>query len=430
MSSRRAVITGYGALTPIGNDPTGIWSSLRDSRSGIAPISAFDVSNLPYRIAGEVKDFAARKYFDNKDPNEKAVGKSLKMMARTIQLGLVASKFAMENAGLKRGQYDPSRFGVEFGSAMIAIDVDDVIAPSRAASDGSSQAVNLLAWGEQLETVEPTWMLKYLPNMAACHVSVLHDLQGPSNSITEDDVASLLALGEAFRIIGRGQADAFLVGGSDSKISYLSLARHALFLPLSRRNDRPTEACRPFDQDRDGMVLGEGGAVLVVEELETAKRRGARVRAEIAGFGAAFDVKRDGSGLARAVHAAFEEAAVGQEDLDHVNAHAYGAQETDVWEARGLREALGSHADRVPVFAAKGAIGNLGPAAGLTELLFSLLACEHGAVPPTVNCPNRDEACAINVHTGGLRPVTKPYVLKVGYTDMGQCAAVVIRNWE
>ena len=430
MSFRRAVITGFGAFTPIGNDLPAIWASLSSGRSGIGPISAFDVSKLPCRIAGEIKDFVARKYFDNKDPNEKAVGKSLKMMARTIQLGLVASKFAMLDAGLKRGQYDPTRFGVEFGSAMIAIEVDDIVPPARAAFDGTDSAVNLLAWGESLETVEPTWMLKYLPNMAACHVSVLHDLQGPSNSITEDDVASLLALGEAFRLIGRGQADAFLVGGADSKISLLSLARHSLFLPLSRRNDRPAEACRPFDRDRDGMVLGEGATALVVESLDHATKRGAKVRAEIVGYGAACDAKRDGAGLARAIRGALNEANIGPDELDHVNAHAYGVPEIDVWEAIGIRQALGSAADRIPIFAAKGAVGNMGAAGSLTELLFTLLAQEYGALPPTLNCANRDPACPVSVHSNGLRPIVKPHALKVAYTDMGQCAAIVVKKWN
>src|SRR5438105_59853 len=180
MSHRRTVITGCGALTPIGNDDAAIWDALRSGRSGVGPISAFDVSRLPSRIAGEVRDFAARKHLDNKNEVEKAMGKSLKLMARTIQLGLIAAKFAMKDSGLERGQYDPKRFGIIFGSAMIAIEVDDIVAASRAALDNPAKTVDLLAWGEKgIETIEPTWMLKFLPNMAACHVSVMYDLQGP-----------------------------------------------------------------------------------------------------------------------------------------------------------------------------------------------------------------------------------------------------------
>jgi 3-oxoacyl-[acyl-carrier-protein] synthase II len=428
-NSRRTVITGSGALTPIGNDPAAIWAALSAGRSGVAPISAFDVSKVPVRIAGEVRDFVARKHLDNKNEVEKAMGKSLKLMARTIQLGLVAAKFAMKDAGLERGQFEPTRFGIVFACAMIAVEVDDLVAASRAALDNPAKNVDLLAWGEKgLETIEPTWMLKFLPNMAACHVSVMYDLQGPSNSITEDDVASLNALGEAHRHIGRGQADAFLVGGTDSKLSLLSLGRHVLFLPLSKRNDDPAGACKPFDKERDGMVIGEGATVLVAEEMEHAKKRGARILAEVAGFASAFDLKRDGAGLARAITQALSEAGIRPEDLDHVNSHGIGVPEHDTWEARGLRLALGAATDRVPVFSAKGYMGDLGPAAGITEIGLALLALAHGQLPPTINHRTPDPACPVKVHTQGLRPITKPYVLKVGFTDLGQCAAVVLKK--
>lgn len=427
--SRRAVLTGCGMLTPIGCDATTIWDALAQSRSGIAPISAFDPSQLPCRIAGEIPDFQARKHLDNKVEHEKSIGKSLKLMARTIQLGLIAAKYAMADAGLQRGSYPPSRFGIVFGSAMIAIEVNDIVGASQAATAEGDGSVDLLRWGDPgIETIEPTWMLKFLPNMAACHISVMYDLQGPSNSITQDDVASLNALGEAYRHIGRGQADAFLVGGADSKISLLSMARHQLFLPLSRRNDDPHGACRPFDRDRDGMVLGEGATVLAVEEFETARRRGARLLAEIVGFASTFDAKQDGSGLTRAIQLALSEAGIAPDDLDHVNAHGLGVVELDRREARAIRQALGSAADRVPLWAVKGSVGNMGPAAGVTEIGFDLLAMQKGHLPPSVNCRHPDPECPVTVHREGVRPMGKPFVLKVGFTDLGQCAAVVLRR--
>ena len=429
--SRRAVITGCGALTPIGNDAQTVWTSLSQGRSAVGPISAFDASKLPCRIAGEVKDFVARKHLDNKNEIEKAMGKSLKLMARTIQLGLIAAKYAMKDANLARGQYDPTRFGIIFGSSLIAIELDDIVQASQAALNNPEMRVDMLAWGEKgIETIEPTWMLKYLPNMAACHVSVMFDLQGPSNSITEDDVGSLNALGEAVRHIGRGQADAFLVGGADSKISYLSQARHALFLPLSRRNDDPAGACRPFDRHHDGMVFGEGATVLVVEELEHARKRGAKIMAEIVGFASAFDAKRDGSGLARAIRQAMKEAGIGPDDLDHVNGHGSAVPEMDRIEAKGIRLALGPATDRVPVFASKGYTGNLGPASGVTEIGFELIAQANGLLPPTINHQERDPDCPILVHARELRPISRAYALKIGFTDLGQCAAVVLRKWS
>ena len=429
--SRRAVITGCGALTPIGNDAAAVWASLSRGQSAIGPISAFDASRLPCRIAGEIKDFVARKHLDNKNEIEKAMGKSLKLMARTIQLGLIAAKYAMKDANLARGQFDPSRFGIVFGSSLIAVEVDDLVEASRAALDNPEKRVSLLGWGEKgLETIEPTWMLKFLPNMPACHVSVMFDLQGPSNSITEDDVASLNAMGEAFRHIGRGQADAFLVGGADSKLSHLSQSRHSLFMPLSRRNDEPARACRPFDRDRDGTVIGEGATALILEELSHARKRGANIRAEVLGFASAFDPRHDGSGLTRAINSAMKEANIGSDDLDHVNAHGTGVPAYDITEARGIREALGPAADRVPLFGSKGYTGNMGPAAGVTELGFMLHAFAHGALPPTINCERPDPACPIVVHANGLRPIRKPHALKVCLTDLGQCAALVLRKWE
>jgi 3-oxoacyl-[acyl-carrier-protein] synthase II len=272
-------------------------------------------------------------------------------------------------------------------------------------------------------------MLKYLPNMPACHISILHDARGPNNTITESDVAGLLAVGEAFRILGRDQADFLLVGGAESKINPLSMVRQCLFEHLSRRNDDPERACRPFDRARDGLVVGEGSTVFTVESLEHARKRGARIYAEVAGFGASFDRRLDGDGVARAARAALAEAGVGPEDVDHVNAHGLSDREADVMEARGLQQLFGDCSPAVPVFAPKSYFGNLGAGGGTTELAASLLALEHGVVPATLNYEEPDPECPVSV-ASAPRPVARPYVLKVGFTKMGQCGAVVIRKWE
>jgi 3-oxoacyl-[acyl-carrier-protein] synthase II len=264
--------------------------------------------------------------------------------------------------------------------------------------------------------------------MIACHVSIINNCQGPSNTITETDVASLLAMGEAFRIIRRDQADIFLTGGGESKINALSMARQSLFQPLSRRVENPEKACRPFDRNREGLVLGEGAGVFTMEVLEHAQKRGARIYGEVVGFGASFDRKRDGAGLARAVRAAMSEAGITPEQLDHVNAHGLGTN-ADVAEARGLSEIIGLNNASVPVFAPKSYLGNMGAASQATELAASLLAFSHGEVPATLNHEEPDPACPIVV-TREPRKVSKPYVLKVGFTDMGQCAAMVCRRWD
>lgn len=430
-SSRRVVITGIGALTPIGSDLNTIWESLRDGRSGVGQIRAFDVSRLPTRIGAEVQDFLARKYFDRSDPRENAALKSLKMMARTIQLALVASKLAMKDAHAPPGSIEPSRFGLEFGATMISVEAEDLVAASRASSSGQIGEVNLRAWGKDgIPSIEPLWMLKFLPNMPACHVSILHDAQGPSNTITEGEVAGLMAIGEAVRILRRGQADFFLTGAADSKASLLSISRHTLFLPLTRRNEEPAKAVRPFDKHRDGTVIGEGTAVFAVETLEHAQKRGAPIRAEIVGFGSAFDVARDGAGMARAMRGALEQAGVSPREVDFVHAHGLGAVDLDEIEAKAIASFFGTGSDAPVVFATKGWTGYIGAASGPIELVFSLLALGHGQLPASLNCETPDPACPIHIHHAGLRPIRKPYLLKLGYTDMGQCAALVVRRWD
>ena len=240
MSRRRAVITGSAAITPIGSDAASIWQSLCAGRSGVAVIQSFDPSPLPCRFAGEVRDFVARQHFNNKDPKEKEAGKGLRKMARAIQLALVTSKRTMTDAKVERGQLDSTRFGVDLGSAMLAIELADLAAASKASSNGQPGQVDLQEWGAKgLDTIEPTWMLKYLPNMAACHITILHDAQGPSNSHTGGDISGLQALGEAFRIIQRAQADFMLAGAADSKLEPLIQARHNLFFPFTRRREEP-----------------------------------------------------------------------------------------------------------------------------------------------------------------------------------------------
>jgi 3-oxoacyl-[acyl-carrier-protein] synthase II len=423
-SSRRIVITGIGVVTPLGLDADSFWRSLREGRSGIRTIRSFDTSTLPVRFGGEIENFDANKFVDKKDR------RSLKMMARTIQLAVAGAQVALNDGKVDKSKLDPTRFGVEFGAGLIASELPELADASRASVNCQPGTVDLERWGEQgLEVIQPLWMLKYLPNMPACHISILHNAQGPNNSITENDVASLLALGEAFRILGRDGADFFLVGGAESKMNPLSLVRQCLFEPVSHRNEAPERACRPFDRARDGLVLGEGATVLVVEELEHARRRGARIYAEVMGFGAAFDAKLNGSGVTRAVRAALADAEVGPEDIDHINAHGLSARAPDIWEAHGLRAVFGECSEPVPVFAPKSYLGNLGAAAGTTELAASVLGLHHGLVPATLNYEEPDADCPIAVLAGAPRPVRRPYALKVSFTQMGQCAAAVVRQW-
>jgi 3-oxoacyl-[acyl-carrier-protein] synthase II len=421
-TTRRAVITGIGAITPLGLDLESFRQALCAGRSGVRPFRSFDASGLPVRFGGEVEGFDVRNYLDKKDR------KRLNVMTRTIQFAVAAAQLAVDDAQLDRSQVDPERFGVVIGAGTIPGDVADVGEGARVSLGPAQATVDLHRWGtEGLANIAPTWMLNRVPNMLACHVSIGHNAQGPNNTITQTAAASTLALGEAVRLLGRGAADIMLVGGADTRICPVSCIRESLYTELSRRNEAPEKACRPFDRQRDGSVLGEGGAVFLVEELEHACRRGARLYAEVVGFGSAFDRDGDGAGLARAICAALAEAGIGPDHLDHVNAHGAATRRGDVREARGLADGLAGRP--VPIVALKSYFGDLGAGAGAAELAGSLVALAAGTVPATLNYDTPDPGCPIAV-ARVPRPVARPYVLKVSLTELGQCAAVVVRKLD
>jgi 3-oxoacyl-[acyl-carrier-protein] synthase II len=426
MSQRhRAVFTGIGVVSPIGIGVDPFWQALLRGENGVRTIRSFDTSGLPIRFGGEIQNFDAKDYIDRKER------KSLKVMARPIQLGVAGTTLALRDAAIDSSKLDPTRFGVDFGAGLIASELDELAPAASASATEIPGQVDMIRWGEQgFALMPPLWMLKYLPNMPACHVSILHNAQGPNNTITETDVAPLLATGEAYHVIARGQADVMLCGGSDSKINPLSLTRMSLFAPHSKRNDAPEKACRPFDLHRDGLVPGEGSGVLVLEELEHARGRGARIYGEVVGFSAAFDLKKNGEGLARAIRTALQHAGIGPEDIDHINAQGLSTRRDDLWESRGIYKVFGQTRPGGGVFAGKSYFGSLGAASGAVELAISLLALQHGSLPPTLNHEHPDPECPITVHAGRTTEVTKDHILKLSFTEMGQVAAMVVRKWR
>jgi 3-oxoacyl-[acyl-carrier-protein] synthase II len=418
-SPRRAVITGVGVVCPLGLDVSSFWEGLRQGRCGVGAVTSFDVSALPIRIGAEVRGFDARNYLEKKER------KRLGIMVRTFQFAVAAAQLAMEDGMVDRQALDPMRLGVVVGSATIPGDLRDLGPGSRAACEFSPLFPNLATWGEKsIPLVPPLWMLTHIPNMMACHISILHNAQGPNNTITQTDVAGLLTVGEACRYIARDRADMVLVGGADCNLAVANFLRHNLFDHLSRRNEDPEKASRPFDRDRDGLVLGEGGGILIVEELEHALRRKARIYAEVTGFAAGFGTTS--TGLTRVLRQALVRAKLAPEAIGHINAQGNSTIGGDALEARAIAEVFGPQGP--PVFAGKGALGHLGAASGSVELAASLLALQQGVLPRTVNYDNPAPECPISV-TSENAPVQSPHFLKIGFTEMGQCAAVVCKKW-
>ncbi len=428
---RRVVITGMGFVTPLGDSPDSIWERIAAGEGALAPIEAFPVAGLPNDAVAEIRDFDFVKGYALPELRKKLV-KSRKYMARDIQLAVAAAQRAMSDAGLVGGGVDPNRIGIDLGAGLISSDLDE-LAPAIALASRQTGRFDFATWGrEGIGVVEPIWLLKYLPNMLACHISILMDCQGPSNSITEAEASSNLAIAEAARIIARGKADVMVTGGADSKIHPLSLTRMALYGTMSRWRGDPAGGVRPFDVRRDGTLPGEGAGILILEELGHALRRNARIHGEVLGAGSGCDavatggLDPDGAGTEVAVRSALREAGIAPAEVGHVNAHAAGFQVGDLAEARAFARIFGPK--KVPVVGLKGYLGNVASGAGAVELIASLVGVNRGLVPPTLNCDDLDPACEIDVPTGAPRPSESPIFVNTNVNVNGQAAAVVVKG--
>lgn len=430
-SERRVVITGLGFITPLGDSPDRLWSALAEGQGAVRRLEAFPVEGLPNDVGAEIRDFDFLKSYAL-PKFRRALAKSRKYMARDIQLAVAAAQLAMTDAGLAEGGYDPTRIGIDLGAGLISSELDE-LAPAIAQATAGSGNFDFQVWGrESIGVIEPIWLLKYLPNMLACHISILMDCQGPSNSITEADAASNLAIAEAARIIARGKADLMITGGADSKIHPLSLVRLALAGNMSGWKGDPRGACRPFDIGRDGTVPGEGAGILILEEREHALRRGVRIHGEILGAGAGTDamprggLDPQGAGTRIAIAAALREAGVDPGEIGHVNAHGSGSKVGDLAEARAFHDVFGAGVP--PVTALKGHIGNLVSGCGAVELIASLIGVNRGAIPSVLNCDQPDPDCGLDIVVGGPRPTRNPTFVNTNLTHNGQAAALVVRG--
>jgi 3-oxoacyl-[acyl-carrier-protein] synthase II len=420
----RTVITGVGVVSPIGIGKDAFWQSLIEGRSGIGYLRGFRSEDLPTRLAAQIHDFAPEEYITNK--------KLIKVMSRDIQLGVAASTLAMGDAALVPGAVDPDRLGVSFGAGRISSTPQELSDAAAASSDefGSFEYERFdeRAMGE----ICPLWLLRQLPNMPACHVSIEFDARGPNNTITCRESSALLALAEAVGVIERGAADCMIVGASSSHVHPVDIAKLSLFDGLSRRVDAPDRACRPFDFDRDGTIVGEGGAAFVVERYSHAVRRGARIYAEVLGVAAGCDGTgssngNGGTGLVRAIRSTMRQASLRPADLGHINAHGKSTQRDDLVEACAFRRTFDGDVESIPVTALKSYFGHFDAGSGAVELAGSLLALERGTLPMTLNYETPDPRFRLRVVHREPLDLRKKTALTVNRTAMGQSAAAIIR---
>lgn len=432
MGARRVVITGFGSISPLGNTAEEMWAGLCGGRSGISRIGAFDPVGFDCQIAGEVEDFKIQKFVP------KTHRKATKLMSRDIKLSVVAAKEALGASGLvtkgidaENVNVDAKRMSINIGAGLISCDLVE-LAPSVAVSitDGK---FDIRKWGsEGFGMVTPLWLLKYLPNMLACHIGIIHDIQGPSNTITCAEASGHLAISESAQIIARGDSDIAVSGGAEAKVNPIVMIRQCLMKrATSSNNDEPESACRPFDADAKGSVFGEGAGIVVLENLENALGRDAKIYAEIVGVGMSNNINNvyehlepDGKGVRIAIEKALADAEISADELDLVIPHGSGIAEDDLAEARAIEAAVGAD---VAVWPTKSMLSNTGAAGGAMDVIAAVCAMRDGVIPSAKNCDNKAAGCNLNIVA---KPIEKQirYVLCCSYTYGGQTAAIVLKN--
>jgi len=425
---RRIVITGMGVVSPVGIGLEDYWAGLSSGHSGIRKIQQFDATGFKTEIAGEVPDFDPKPFLKQR--------KALKVMARDIQLAVAAAALATRDAGLPESVPEPLRFGVSIGAGFMSSELDELGVAVVSASDENGKFDMKRFGTEGMARLFPLWLLKYLPNMLACHISIVHNAQGPSNTITTASAAASQAIGEGCYVIERGAADMMIAGGAGSKINPISLVRYTLLDILSTRNDEPQKAVRPFDADRDGIVLGEGAGLVLLEEMEHAKARGAKIYAEVAGYASSCDAATmrelpvENTARADAMAAAVRRAGLEPEDIDLICSHGTGSVKNDRAEVAAIKAAFGDHAAKVPVTSFKPMLGYLGAGTGGVETIGCVLAMKNSLIPPLLNCDKPDEGFDLDFVRDGPRKAEVKTVLLNTSSLAGQNASLVLKRWE
>jgi len=412
MSERRIVITGLGAVTPLGLDVPTTWANLVAGKSGVSPITSWDASRYDCRFAAQVKDFEPRKFFFNE--------KDARRADRYSQLAMASAKEAVQHAGLDPKQVQLDRVGVLVGSGIGGLK-----------SLGDQDEI-LLAKGPG--RVSPFMIPMMISNMAAGLISIEFGFAGPNFSVVTACATSNNCIGEAWRLIRDDEADVILAGGSEAACVPLGMSGFAAMRALSTRNDEPERASRPFDKDRDGFVLGEGAGIVVVEELEHAKKRGAVILAELTGYGLTADAYHmtspSGVGAVKAMQHTLRRAKLPPEKIDYINAHGTSTPVGDVAETDAIKVVFGDHAKKMPVSSTKSMTGHLLGAAGAAELIFCIKAIETNIIPPTINLDNPDPACDLDYVPHKAREVRINAALSNSFGFGGHNATLLVVRFQ
>ncbi|MEC7696334.1 MAG: beta-ketoacyl-[acyl-carrier-protein] synthase family protein [Planctomycetota bacterium] len=421
---RRVVITGMGCITPLGTRPEQLWERLQNGESGVGYTQAFDASEFPTKFSAEVLDWSIA---DEGEDSELWSSRG-----RHSNFAAGAAKQAVSAADIV-GKVDPLRFGVYLGSGEGQQNFDAFAKMILAAMNGGDESLDVAAFVKKgIELLNPIDELEQEPNMPAAHLASMFDAQGPNINCLTACAASSQAIGEARELIRRGDVDVMLSGGTHSMIHPFGVTGFNLLTALSTRNDNPQAASRPFDRDRDGFVLGEGAAMLVLEELEHARSRGAEIYGEIKGYGSTADAFRitdthpEGRGAIRCIQSALDDAGIVAEQIQYINAHGTGTSVNDKVETLAIKKALGETAYKIPVSSTKSMMGHLIAAAGATEVIVCLLAMRDGVLPPTINYENPDPDCDLDYIPNEARQSECDYALSNSFGFGGQNISLIL----
>ena len=412
---RRVVVTGLGLVCGVGRTVSEVWEGLLAGRSGMAEIKAFDLTGHPVRFAAEVKDFDPLLFIDKKEARK---------MGRFIHFAIAAAQEAMDRSGLKVDESNRDRVGVHIGSGIGGFDVIE------------REHSAMLAGGPR--KISPFFIPGSIVNLAAGHVSIRFGARGPNEATATACTSSAHSIGDAFRIIERGDADAMIAGGTEAAITPMGVGGFAAMKALSTRNDDPTHACRPFDKDRDGFVCGEGAGILIMEELEFAKARGAKVLAEVIGYGMSADAYHmtgmapEGEGCFRAMNAALKVAGISPDKIDYVNAHATSTPLGDALESKAIENVFGERAlnHTLLVSSTKSMTGHLLGGAGGLEAGITILAMLEQIAPPTTNIVELDPNCRLNYVPNVPKPAKIDYALSNSFGFGGTNGSLVFKRWK